>query len=111
VLNANITVSDILNNFDLPWNAYWWSHPDVMPEHLISQNDFEHWNSVSKNPKVSMDYIFKNLHLPWNWSEVSKNPNLTIDIIVKYPDIKWDYDYGVSQNKMTYDPKLYNIKI
>lgn len=111
VWNANITILDIFNNFDLPWKEYWWIHPDVMPEHLISKNDYDiqHWMRVSENPKVSMEYIFNNRHLPWHWIGVSNNPNLTIDIICKHPEIKLDY-YAISMNQMTYDPKLYNIK-
>ena len=49
------------------------------------------WNSISRNPNITMMMIEKYPNKPWNWECISMNPNLTIEMIEKYPNKNWDW--------------------
>ena len=42
------------------------------------------WNSISRNPIITMKIIEKYPNKPWDWQRISVNPNLTMEIIEKH---------------------------
>ena len=114
IKNPNIQVNDIIDNPDLPWGpkAKWWNNPNVKPEHLIKYNHIEQfkWIIVSQCFHTSMEYIFSHLEYPWHWEAVSMNPNLTIEYIKNNKHINWSYCF-ISSNLMTYHPDVYRRNI
>ena len=121
--NPSITVQDMFNNPDLPWdghwpdndenenpilNANWWLNPNVTINDLIEHNKMEpeHWETVSFYTPIFC--ILENIQYPWNWDKVSSNPSLTVDVVVNNPQIKWNYQ-NISNNHMTYNEK-YQLK-
>lgn len=116
-MHPNIHQQDILNSPDLPWPKEiilkpYYLNPNTTPETLIKYGYMEkhQWVTASKNPNVSIEYIMKNRHLPWDWESVSLNPNLTFDIILNNQSIVWYY-INIIQNLMTFHPELYKIRI
>jgi hypothetical protein len=49
------------------------------------------WNYLSKNPKISWEFIKNNRELNWDWKSVCMNPNISFDIIFSHPEYKWDW--------------------
>ena len=49
--------------------------------------------------KYWFGFIKKNKDKPWDWDTISKNPNLTMEIIDYFPDKNWNWDY-INWNKI-----------
>ena len=62
------------------WNTKFWT--------FIEENDDKpwDWNSLSKNPNITLDSVLSHPDKPWNWVLLSLNPNITFDIVHCHPD-------------------------
>ena len=80
MLFLEITIKDILDNLDKPWDWFW----------------------VSQNPNITMKDILDNLDKPWNWSGISGNPSITMKYINDNPDKRWSWS-TMSLNIFTKD--------
>lgn len=68
---SNITMKDVEDNPHIEW-------------------DYE---GLSKNLKLTIDFVLKNLSKDWDWIDVVKNPNITPEELNTLPDsvsLKWD---------------------
>lgn len=84
--NSSITMEDIENNPDLPWEYYFvGTNPNLTIEFAITH--FEHLSviDVAKHPNITYE-MFKNLYSPlYNSGYLSwfqYNPNFTLDILI-----------------------------
>jgi hypothetical protein len=72
--SKSITMSDITNNLDLPWD----------------------WEEVSNNPNITIDFIKNDLQSPnpkdWNWENLSKNDSISLSDIENNTDLPWDWE-------------------
>jgi hypothetical protein len=73
--NKNITLKDIEENLNLPWD----------------------WNGISLNPNLTIDFIKKYKDRDWSWYYISTNNVFTPKDVNDNPDIRWDYR-GLSYN-------------
>ena len=85
--NPNITIKDIKENPDKPWD----------------------WSGISLNPNITITDITENPDKPWNWYCISQSPNITTDYIKENPDKPWDWD-GISKNPFTRDKQEYQLQ-
>lgn len=93
--NPNLTLKDIINHPDLPWDYYILSHSDIITMDFILENINKDWNwhALSSNKNITIDDIENNPDLPWIQLDVFDNPNLTIEYVKKHLDIK-NADYN-----------------
>jgi hypothetical protein len=76
------------------------------------------WNSILKNPKITMFDIEKNMDrlrqiiYPDMWSHILENPNITLDFIKKYINILFQKDNLelLFNNPLSYHPFFKNMK-
>jgi hypothetical protein len=59
------------------------------------------WDSISRNPNITMEMIKNNSDKPWDWDSISMNPNLTMEMIENNPDKHWDWDYISMNSNLT----------
>lgn len=65
---------------------------DTDPE-LIERFPHKPWNwfELSKNSKISLDFISAHPEFPWNWTTLSKHPFLVASFVLKHADKPWDW--------------------
>jgi len=90
------TIKGRLKNLDKyiqsKWGEYYWNF-------LMKYEDKLDWDSISRNPNITMEIIENNLDKSWNWKYISMNPNITMEIIENNPDKPWKWGYnGISRN-------------
>jgi hypothetical protein len=78
--NPNITLRDILNNPDKPWN----------------------WYYIGGNPNITLKDMLDHSDKPWDWYFISQNPNITLQYILDNPNKSWDW-YKLSYNTFGVD--------
>ena len=92
----------IKNNPDYPWSLHaLGENPNLTLDILNSfkiNTDCFNWNTISKNPNITMNLILNNPTKPWIYSQISENPNLTIKILKTNPTKQWDWN-KISCNK------------
>jgi len=87
------TSADLLAHPDLPWHWPLISNDvQLTPELLTRLRDKWNYESLSRNPSVTLDMIEAFPDHPWNWMRVSQNPNLTLDYVLQHPERPWDLD-------------------
>ena len=74
--NLSITIDDVLENIELPWE----------------------WVALSRHPNMTWEIIQNHSELPWFYNSVSLNPNITWDIIKQNPNVDWDRDRFIELN-------------
>jgi hypothetical protein len=79
IKNPNITMKDILDNPDKPWN----------------------WEIVSSNYNITMEFVNNNPHKPWDWNILSRHPNISFQDVVDNPDKPWDWNWLSWNNSLT----------
>ena len=90
--NPNITIKDILDNIDDPWD----------------------WGLISKNPNINMKFVLNNLNNAWDWNELSCHPNITLKDVLDNPnsqDINWSMEYlsknpNITMNDIKNNPDI-----
>jgi hypothetical protein len=68
--NSNITLQNILDHKELPWD----------------------YSRISSNLNITLQNILDHPELPWNFSQLSSNPNITFQNVVDHPEINWNYN-------------------
>lgn len=103
-INPNITQDFIKRYPDKPWiinnhkyitqtvNDYLDDYNTIK----LSKNDT--WAIISQDLNITLNFIEKNIDMPFNWHFISQNPNITIDFIKKYPNVQWNWR-NISENK------------
>jgi hypothetical protein len=97
-MNEGITISDIENNMDRPWDwGYISYNPNINIDFVKRHRDkpFERL-SLLINPGIELKDILENKsmfipdsdHEKWIWRIVSSNPNLTLAQILQYPQLQ-----------------------
>lgn len=121
-LNPNITWQIVQAYPHRPWNVYnlmthvdpfllYQANPNVgFYGHLLSKNPRLTWDFISSHEEllenlddysmhkcITWDVVKNNMDLKWDWRKVSANPNITWKIICENPDYPWDW-CGISAN-------------
>ena len=60
------------------------------------------WDGITKNKKLTIEFIEKYIDDFWNLYYLSRNPMLSIDSVEKYIDKSWDWE-GISCNHFETD--------
>lgn len=119
-VNPNITQDFIKRYPDKPWiidnnkyitrtvNNYLDDDYDTF---TIKLNEYEKWAVISQDLTITLDFIEKNIDMPFNWHFISRNPNITIDFIKKYPNVQWNWrniseNKGISMNDIEMNPDM-----
>lgn len=82
--HADVTIDDIVNNMDLPWNWHGLSNNDnITFDDVISHPDLPwDWSSLSWNKNITLDIVMQNLGLPWSRSGLAANPNIPFEALL-----------------------------
>jgi len=70
VLSRRMSVTDIFENMDLPWNFQY----------------------VSENPNITFANVLENLDKNWDWDKLSANKSITMIDYVKWPNHPWNIE-------------------
>ena len=74
-----------MNKFIILSNIYIMTNykPQTILEELLLKYPDKpwNWNSISRNPNITMEMIEENPDKPWNWIYISFNPNITMEFI------------------------------
>lgn len=74
------------------WNSLS-SNPNMTIEYVISNLEKPwNWYRLSYTLKVTTKYVLENSHLPWNYSALSRNSSFSISDVETSPCIDWDWD-------------------
>ena len=78
------------------WNQYWF-------DFILKHEDKVHWNYISRNPNLTLEFIEKYPNKPWNWGRfgISSNRNLTLEWIEKYPNKHWEWKDIYNNSKLS----------
>ena len=85
--SKSITMKDIEENVDLPWD---WNdvceNPNLTIDFIRQFKDIKplNWINISKNLSISLTDIETNLDLPWNMGSICYREDLTIDFINRH---------------------------
>ena len=128
--HKNITMEDINNNIDLPWD--WFEGVSNNPNLCVSAlkmrpAKYWDWRAVSMNPGISLEEIIDYPEFPWVKKYVSQNPNISLPFkngdpakavqwktisssssvhmadIVEHPNNSWRFDYISKNPNLTID--------
>lgn len=72
---------------DKPWN---WSELSYNKSINIANTGFCN-PTITRSPKLNIDFIKNNPNLPWDWKVFSQHPELTFDIVKMFIDKQWDW--------------------
>ena len=68
--SKNITINDIKENPNLPWN----------------------WEIISRNPHLTIDFIKENLDKAWDWDRINRYKTIPINDIKENPNLPWNWE-------------------
>jgi hypothetical protein len=99
IRSDEITIDDIRNNLDLPWDYGWISIKknitinDLLKPIPKQSNGKPYWKwcFVSLSFIIPVDDILAHREFPWNFKDVSLNKTLTLQHVLKNKDEKWDW--------------------
>ena len=97
-------VGDFSFSNNLLWNLildqstfdvqFWSKHLEVFYNKTDSEKQFLFWKTLTPKQYQNQDYIFANIHLPWDWSFITENSTQEI-ILESFEDEelfeKWDW--------------------
>lgn len=94
-----ITMDDIRNNPDLPWNLEGISrNANMTIEYLLENLDKNlDWFNVSYQKNITMQMVIDHPECPWDYEGLSLNPNLTAEFLFNNIDKEWVFHY-ISEN-------------
>lgn len=68
---------------------------------LFPKPELWHWQYLTMNPNITLEYIDSHPEFPWISEFESKNPNLTLEYIMTHPDKEWKWNYVLSNPGIT----------
>ena len=75
------------------WDIHYWNF-------LMKHQDKLNFQCTSKNTNITLEFIEKYPHKPWDWYYISYNPSITLEFIEKYPEKPWDW------HSLSYNPSI-----
>ena len=85
------------------------NHLDTFYNNTVDTNQIEFWKSLTQ--KESQDYIFANLHFPWDWSYITEN--VTEEIIIDSLDneeLLGKWDWSIATKKLDKESLLFYLE-
>ena len=68
-----------------------------------------HWDSISRNPTVTIDELLQYQDIRWNWSDVSKFANISVDNVLQHLDMPWQWDLLSSNTNLSIDDIAHHL--
>jgi hypothetical protein len=73
-------------------------------EYCEKTYDFKiNYESLSKNPNITMKYVLDHIDKPWDFIQLSLNKSITIEDVLENLDKPWDFYHISSTKKITID--------
>lgn len=94
--SPRITWKDVIDNPDEDWSYYGLSANPNINDFIVREYPRRKWDythMLSKNPSISLDYIFATPHKMWNYDNISLREDLMWHHVVDNPKIPWNYSY------------------
>lgn len=90
-LNESITIDDIMNNLDIPWDDYYVSKRKDVNLDVIRKYPEYGWNWEALSVYMPIEVIMNNLNHPWNNTHmgIHRRPDLSFDMFRRYPNYPW----------------------
>jgi hypothetical protein len=116
IRSDEITIDDIRNNLDLPWDYAWISIKKNITIHDLLKPIPKHsngkpywkWCYINLSLHIPVDDILAHREFPWNFKDVSLNKTLTLQHVLNNKDEKWDWDAVCLYAKMSIQEILDN---
>ena len=103
--NANITLEDMLETPDFPWDMnYACYNPNVTMKHRSQHPELNLiWRKIVYNKSITIQDVVRNKNKPWSWYTLTSR--FPLKCIYNYPMLPWDYA-GLSSN---YDTTIQHV--
>lgn len=93
--NPNLTM-DVIDNLDISMFNIDWVYIAQKPlsmefieRYMDKFSNSRCMYSISLNPNITTDFIYKHIDKPWNWYGVSQNSGITMKDVENAPDLPW----------------------
>ena len=62
-----------------------------------------HWQSLSRNPSLNIDFVMKYIDKPWNVEHISRINGITTEFIELFPVEQWNWNWFSFNKSITID--------
>jgi hypothetical protein len=86
-LNPNFNIENVPENClkELSWNQLSRNLDICSKDQLNKYSFYINWGEMTKNPHITMDFVFNHPEFPWWYDDLPLNPNCTFAVLMKYP--------------------------
>ena len=81
---------DVYTTYSI-WNTIS-KNPNITMKHILAEPRLrQNYRALSENPNITLEFIESNVNEDWDWKKLSKNPNMTFNFVIDNLDKDWDW--------------------